>query len=41
MPRIALLGYVLFLALAFGFRTLIHYRRTGTTSSRMLDPSSV
>jgi protein-S-isoprenylcysteine O-methyltransferase Ste14 len=31
MPRIALLGYALFLALAFGLRTLIHYRRTGTT----------
>ena len=31
MPRIALLGYVLFIALAFGFRTFVHYRRTGTS----------
>jgi protein-S-isoprenylcysteine O-methyltransferase Ste14 len=31
MPTIALVGYVLFLALAFGLRALIHYRATGTT----------
>lgn len=31
MPRTALVGYLLFLALAFGLRAVIHYRRTGTT----------
>ncbi len=31
MPRTALTGYVVFLALAFGLRTAIHYRRTGTS----------
>jgi protein-S-isoprenylcysteine O-methyltransferase Ste14 len=31
MPRTALVGYTLFLALAFGLRALIHYRRNGTT----------
>lgn len=31
MPVIALVGYALFLALAFGLRAVIHYRATGTT----------
>lgn len=31
MPLIALVGYALFLVLAFGLRAVIHYRRTGTT----------
>ncbi len=31
MPWLALAGYLLFLALAFGLRSLVHYRRTGTT----------
>ena len=31
MPGTALLGYVVFLALAFGLRTLVHARRTGSS----------
>ena len=31
MPRMALLGYVVFAALAFGWRSWVHWRRTGTT----------
>jgi protein-S-isoprenylcysteine O-methyltransferase Ste14 len=31
MPRTALVGYAVFLALAFGLRAVIHYRNTGTT----------
>ena len=31
MPKVALIGYVAFLVLAFGFRTLVHYRRTGSS----------
>ncbi len=31
MPEVALVGYSLFLALAFGLRAVIHYRDTGTT----------
>jgi protein-S-isoprenylcysteine O-methyltransferase Ste14 len=31
MPVTALVGYIVFLALAFGLRAVIHYRRTGTT----------
>lgn len=31
MPVVALVGYALFLALAFGFRAVVHYRQTGTT----------
>lgn len=31
MPWIALAAYLLFLALAFGLRSLVHYRRTGTS----------
>ena len=31
MPVIALIGYTVFLALAFGLRTVVHYRNTGTT----------
>ena len=31
MPRTALVGYVVFLALAFGLRAILHYRRTGTS----------
>jgi protein-S-isoprenylcysteine O-methyltransferase Ste14 len=31
MPRTALAGYAVFLALAFGLRAVIHHRRTGTT----------
>jgi protein-S-isoprenylcysteine O-methyltransferase Ste14 len=31
MPLFALTGYALFLALAFGLRAVLHYRRTGTT----------
>jgi protein-S-isoprenylcysteine O-methyltransferase Ste14 len=31
MPWLALAGYPLFLALAFGLRSLVHHRRTGTT----------
>lgn len=30
-PRVALAGYFLFLALAFGLRSLLHYRSTGST----------
>ncbi len=31
MPVIALAGYTVFLALAFGLRAVVHYRSTGTT----------
>jgi len=31
MPWVALAAYALFLALAFGLRSLVHYRRTGTS----------
>jgi protein-S-isoprenylcysteine O-methyltransferase Ste14 len=31
MPRTAMTGYVVFLALAFGLRAILHYRRTGTS----------
>ena len=31
MPRLALAGYMLFVALAFGLRIAVHLRRTGTT----------
>jgi len=31
MPHTALMGYVMFLTLAFGLRALLHYRRTGTS----------
>ena len=31
MPRLALAGYALFIALAFGLRIALHLRRTGTT----------
>lgn len=31
MPRTALLAYLVFAALAFGWRSLIHWRRTGST----------
>jgi protein-S-isoprenylcysteine O-methyltransferase Ste14 len=31
MPRLALLGYLLFAALAFGWRSWLHWRRTGST----------
>jgi protein-S-isoprenylcysteine O-methyltransferase Ste14 len=31
MPAVALMGFVLFFALAFGLRTWIQYRRTGAT----------
>ncbi len=31
MPRTAITGYVAFLALAFGLRAILHYRRTGTS----------
>jgi len=31
MPWLALAGYALFLTLAFGLRSLVHHRRTGTT----------
>lgn len=31
MPFVALVGYVVFLALAFGLRAVLHWRRTGTT----------
>jgi protein-S-isoprenylcysteine O-methyltransferase Ste14 len=31
MPRLALAGYTLFVALAFGLRIAVHLRRTGTT----------
>jgi len=31
MPLLALTGYAVFLALAFGLRAILHYRRTGTT----------
>jgi protein-S-isoprenylcysteine O-methyltransferase Ste14 len=31
MPLLALTGYAVFLALAFGLRAVLHYRRTGTT----------
>lgn len=31
MPLVALVGYAVFLALAFGLRAILHYRRTGTT----------
>lgn len=31
MPLVALVGYVVFLALAFGLRAVLHWRRTGTT----------
>jgi len=31
MPRLALAGYALFVALAFGLRIAVHLRRTGTT----------
>lgn len=31
MPRLALAGYVVFAAFAFGWRSWIHWRRTGTT----------
>lgn len=31
MPRTAFIGYVAFLALAFGLRAVLHYRRTGTS----------
>lgn len=31
MPVVALAAYVVYLALAFGLRALIHYRRTGTS----------
>src|SRR4030095_6556922 len=31
MPCLALAGYALFLTLAFGLRSLVHHRRTGTT----------
>jgi protein-S-isoprenylcysteine O-methyltransferase Ste14 len=31
MPRTAITGYVVFLALAFGLRAILHYRRTGTS----------
>lgn len=34
MPRIALLGYLVFAALAFGWRSWIHWRRTGSTGYR-------
>jgi protein-S-isoprenylcysteine O-methyltransferase Ste14 len=36
MPRIALLGYLVFAALAFGWRSWIHWRRTGSTGYRGL-----
>jgi protein-S-isoprenylcysteine O-methyltransferase Ste14 len=31
MPRLALLGYFVFAALAFGWRSWVHWQRTGTT----------
>jgi protein-S-isoprenylcysteine O-methyltransferase Ste14 len=31
MPATALTGYLIFLALAFGLRSVLHYRRTGRT----------
>ena len=31
MPVIALIGYTVFLALAFGLRAVVHYRNTGTS----------
>jgi protein-S-isoprenylcysteine O-methyltransferase Ste14 len=31
MPRLALAGYAIFVALAFGLRIAVHLRRTGTT----------
>ncbi len=31
MPVTALVGYTVFLVLAFGIRAVVHYRRTGTT----------
>jgi protein-S-isoprenylcysteine O-methyltransferase Ste14 len=31
MPLLALAGYAVFLALAFGLRAIVHHRRTGTT----------
>lgn len=31
MPVTALVGYIVFLALAFGLRAVVHYRNTGTT----------
>jgi protein-S-isoprenylcysteine O-methyltransferase Ste14 len=31
MPRTAITGYVVFLALAFGLRAILHYRRTGSS----------
>lgn len=31
MPRTALVGYTVYLALAFGLRAVVHYRNTGTT----------
>jgi protein-S-isoprenylcysteine O-methyltransferase Ste14 len=31
MPRLALFGYALYVALAFGLRAVVHWRRTGTT----------
>ena len=31
MPRLALAGYAIFVALAFGLRIAVHHRRTGTT----------
>ena len=31
MPRLALAGYAIFVALAFGLRVAVHLRRTGTT----------
>ncbi len=31
MPFVALVGYIVFLALAFGLRAVVHWRRTGTT----------
>jgi protein-S-isoprenylcysteine O-methyltransferase Ste14 len=31
MPSLALAGYALYLALAFGLRSVLHHRRTGTT----------
>lgn len=34
MPRVALIALVVFAALAFGWRSLVHYRRTGSTGFR-------
>lgn len=36
MPRVALLAFAVYLALAFGLRTAVHWRRTGSTGFRGL-----